>query len=386
MSPRNFIDRGGRRLKNPPWLHSLLKKFQQKKKWGRRMDHRLERGAGVLLFLMVKIPPQAYAGLLLRIKLVDSLVSYRRRLIFPILLFFTAVTTLCALPAMAATVTLVVSENAGVYLDAALAIRKQVTADNAVSDVRTVSAQEVSAQPNLLAGSAVIVPIGLRAAHAVSERHNTASVVCALIPKLAFDQLGSARHSQSERRWTAVYHDQPASRQFDLIRAALPTRKEIGVVLGSSSETLLWEMEIESRERGLRLTHERIAETSNLFSALQRVLSTASVLLAVADPVVLNATTAQNTLLTSYWYQVPVVAFSDSYVTAGALIAVFSKPGQQAAHVAEIVLEQLADGGRLPPPAYPKYYTVRVNPQVARVLGIVLDDDATIARRMEGQK
>jgi putative tryptophan/tyrosine transport system substrate-binding protein len=341
---------------------------------------------------LLKIPPQAYAGLLLQIKLIDSLVSCRRRLISPILLLFAAVATLCALPSMAATVTLIVSENAGVYLEAAIAIRKQVTADNAASNVRTVSAQEVSAQPNLLAGSAVIVPVGLRAAQAVSERHNTAPVVpvvpvvYALIPKLAFDELGGARHSQPERRWTAVYHDQPAARQFDLIRAALPTRKEIGVVLGPSSETLLREMEIESRERGLRLTHERIAETSNLFSGLQRVLSTADVLLTVADPVVLNAATAQNTLLTAYRYQVPVVAFSESYVTAGALIAVFSKPDQQAAHVAEIVLEQLAGGKRLPLPAYPKYYTVRVNQQVARSLGIALDDDATIAGRMEGHR
>jgi ABC-type uncharacterized transport system substrate-binding protein len=309
-------------------------------------------------------------------------VVFIRRLLLCVALLCAVGAGLCARPAIASSVSIVISEDAGVYQEVAAAITARLNLGRSPPGIRTLPAPAVVAHPELLADASLLISVGLRAAQDLAQLQNSIPIVCSLIPKRAYEDLVSGRGALAERRSTAVYFDQPIARQLDLVRVALPGHKRVGAVLGPMSGASLGAFETAARERQLALVHEQIADGAQLFAALERVVAHADVLLAVADPVVINAATAQNTLLTAYRHQVPVVAFSDSYVKAGALVAVFSTPTQQAAQVAEMAIEYLAPGARLPAPAYPKYFSVRVNRQVARSLGVAMEEEATLVGRV----
>jgi ABC-type uncharacterized transport system substrate-binding protein len=103
--------------------------------------------------------------------------------------------------------------------------------------------------------------------------------------------------------------------------------------------------------------------------------------MAIPDPLIYNRETAQPILLTSYRHQKPVFGYSQSYVRAGALAAVYSSAKQIAKQAVEITLKAQA-AGALPPPQVPKYFSVMVNPQVARSLNIPLMDEEELQKKM----
>jgi len=75
--------------------------------------------------------------------------------------------------------------------------------------------------------------------------------------------------------------------------------------------------------------HLRSKDT--LFSDLDELLIDSDVLLAVPDSEIYNSNSIRNILLSSYRRGIPLVGFSQAYVKAGALCAIFSTPEQLAA-------------------------------------------------------
>lgn len=109
--------------------------------------------------------------------------------------------------------------------------------------------------------------------------------------------------------------------------------------------------------------------------ALKRTLARSDAILALPNPLVYNPRTMKGILLTTYRHRVPLIGLSQAYVRAGAITAVDSTP----AHIGTQLGEILAGLARsptprpaLPPPAFPRYYDVVVNPTVADSLGIHL--------------
>lgn len=204
-------------------------------------------------------------------------------------------------------------------------------------------------------------------------------VLSVLVPSSAFNALPSSL--RSSRRMSALFIDQPLPRQVDLIRIVLPSAKTIGVVFGPSTQGQFELLRSTVASRGLSLVREVAMRDAELYPALQSVLSSADVLLPLPDPHIINAVTAQNLLLTSFRFRVPVIAYSSAYVRAGALAAVHSTArqiGQEAAQIARQVLRTTA----LPAAKYPKYFSVAVNRQLAGSLGLELPADGVILQRL----
>ncbi len=231
--------------------------------------------------------------------------------------------------------------------------------------------------------SALIVTVGLSATQTVLATTSATPLLATLLPRLAFEDLHCGNAVAPGRKCSAIYIDQPIERQVRLIHVALPGRHQVGAVLGPTSQRLLPELrEAAARYRFSIVTHE-IKDSSELFTALETVLSNSSVLLTLADAQVLSSASARSILISAYRFQVPVVAYSESYVKAGATLAVYSSPqqvGQQAAEVAAHALEE--ERTVLPPPQYPKYYLIKVNTQVARSLGLDIADEQTLRLRL----
>ena len=284
-----------------------------------------------------------------------------------------------------AQVLVVLSDESGSYQEVVEELRAGVTpVREGRARINVVTAQQLaSSDASVLAGTELVVTVGLSAAQATIVREAALPTppltLCLLIPRQSYERLVPTRASGRERRLSAVFIDQPLSRQLDLIRIALPNRSRVGVILGPSSELLKDELRDRARERGLVPKLADVTEASGVYAALQKVLPESDLLLALPDPVAVNASTAYGLLLTSYRAQVPVIGFSEGMAKAGALLSLFSTASQQGKQGAEIVNRILAGAAEVPAPQYAKYFTVRVNFSVARSLGLRIDEEAALA-------
>lgn len=209
-------------------------------------------------------------------------------------------------------------------------------------------------------------------------------VLGVLVPQVSYEKI-RAEHARSNAsgKFSAIYLDQPLPRQFNLIRSVTPTANSVGVLLGPSTQHQSTALVNAARYHDIGLVLEHVDTEQNLISKLRRTLDESNILLALPDALVYNRETAQTILLTSYRHEKPVVGFSHAYVKAGALAAVFSTPAQIARQAAEIVRQALASQQNLlPEPQYPKYFSVDINRQVARSLGINVGEENLIYEKL----
>ena len=228
-----------------------------------------------------------------------------------------------------------------------------------------------------------IVTVGTQAMTDVLARPLKATLLATLLPKKAYQSI--LQKDALTKKTTAVFIDQPAARNVDLIGIALPN-KSVGVLLSDSRTDLYQSLDRIRKKKDGKLILRSMAPDENLVDALEKVLRDSEVLLAFADPEVSNRNTAQHLLLTTYRRGIPMVAYSRAYVRAGALMAVYSTPEQYAQQAAEMLLASIRSGGVIPSPQYPKYFSVEINQNVAHSLGLNLPSRQEIENRLMAKR
>lgn len=228
--------------------------------------------------------------------------------------------------------------------------------------------------------------VGVAAAEAVAQTVGRAPVLAVLVPRSWFAKTGRMRLADGGRRSvSAIYIDQPFERQAQLARVAFPKARRVGVLLSAEQAALANEIGTALAVQQLELVKQMVPAGARLITPLEAVLGGSDLLLAVPDPQVFNRNTAQSLFLTTYRYRVPVQGYSHSLTRAGALLSLHSSPaqiGRQAAEWANSALQ--AATPRLPAPAYPAYFSVSMNEQVARSLGIAMPPEAELEKRLGG--
>lgn len=282
------------------------------------------------------------------------------------------------LPARAAGVILVLSEESSAFSEAAEALTAELRSAGHRPQTLTVPLRADDAAA--LSGTPLIVTLGTRAAQAVSSLAPRTLVLHTLLPRSAFEKLPGK--GDDSRRMSAVFIDQPAARQIELLRIALPEWSRVALVVGRESSELGARLQASARDKRLRPMLETASGESDLYPALQRMLVEPAVLLAVPDATLFNNRTISNILLTAYHHRSPVIGFSPAYVKAGALLALYSTPAQIGQQAGEVARQGLASGS-LPPPAAPRHFRIGTNPYVARSLGIGLEDASVLQERLE---
>lgn len=280
--------------------------------------------------------------------------------------------------ALAAQVLLLLSEESSAFSEAAEAIVSELR--SAGHRTQSLSLPLRTDESAALTGNALIITLGTRAAQTVSSLAPRSLVLHTLLPRSAFEKLTT--RGDDLRRVSAVFIDQPASRQIELLRIALPDWTRAAFVTSRESSELGQRLVASARDKRLRPVLEQLNDESELYPTLQRVLADPAVLVAVPDATLFNNRTISNILLTAYHQRSPVVGFSPAYVKAGALIALYSTPAQIGQQAGEAARAGLASGS-LPPPAAPRHFRVGTNRYVARSLGINLDDAAVLQERLE---
>ncbi|MBL8488170.1 MAG: hypothetical protein JNK22_13890 [Rhodocyclaceae bacterium] len=277
-----------------------------------------------------------------------------------------AIALVAAAPARAVDVALVLSERSPAYQEAADAVRGALEPQTDVVVLGPADLGSLNPNPPRL-----LVPVGLQALKATVDADLRVPLLAVLVLRTSYE---AVMERGARRPASAVFLDQPLGRHLDLLRAALPDRRRVAALLGPESAAQAEALRVAARERGLALTIARVGGPEEIYGALQGLLPHADVLVALPDPAVWGAGTIQNILRTLYRESVPLVAFSASYVKAGATLAVHSTPeqvGRQAGQAARAFLA----GRPLPAPQPPQQFHIAVNRPVARSLGLRIPDD-----------
>ncbi|MGR9117695.1 MAG: ABC transporter substrate-binding protein, partial [Gammaproteobacteria bacterium] len=237
--------------------------------------------------------------------------------------------------------------------------------------------------PNVLEQSheSLVITLGQHAA--LTANQHDILTLNAMLPKQSTSDrslciLAKCPHSKSHY---AIYLDQPVTRQLNLITMILPHIKSIGVLTAEFSAVKLDTLRLEARLRNLKIINRTVTSVSELHKQLNELIVESDVLLALPDPVIHNRETVPYLLLTSYRYNVPVIGFSNAYVNAGAIAAVFSSPQQIARQIRELSENILVN--KPEQKVYsPKYFSVTLNKNVARSLELRLADPEQIKLKL----
>lgn len=229
--------------------------------------------------------------------------------------------------------------------------------------------------------SELVIALGVKALEAASKLKHTTPVLGVFTPLPTFNSL-LLTNRRDLGSFSAIVLDQPYLRQMSLIKTVLPEARSIGVLLGPTSSQYSELLKDEAEKNGFSISEENVYQESDLIPRLQKTLEATDALMAIPDPLVYSRETAQPILFTSYRHQKPVFGYSQSYVKAGALAAVYSKPSQLARQAAEIAFSSQQAPSLLPPPQTPKYFSIMVNYQVGRSLNIPILEEETLYKKM----
>lgn len=271
-------------------------------------------------------------------------------------------------------VLLLLSGNAEPYERFAAAFKQGLPAG-----VHVTQLESLDIAPGLQQQGDLLVAVGAKAG-AWASAHTQMPLLAAMLPSREFPQVSSMRGSAGDL--TAIFVDQPWSRQVKLLQAALPNGKRIGLLHSPGFRPDTQQLRKLLAGQGDSLVEETVDPAVPLFDSLSEVLSRSDVLLAVPDTEIYNGNNIRNILLSSYRQRVPLVGLSQAYVDAGALCAVFSTPEQLARQAAAATLS-FEHGRRLPRPQFPQFFSVAVNREVALMLGIRIDPADSIQSKIE---
>lgn len=274
-------------------------------------------------------------------------------------------------------ITFVLSDSSQTNMDFVKKFKEELLAsNNNALKVKVIDLSETEVL-QVAENSELVIALGTKALTAASKLKYTTPILGVFTPLPTFNELLKSS-GRSLGIFSAIVLDQPYRRQVDLVKIMLPAAKNLGALLGPTSQKYEDYLNEATEKAGLNFNPETINTDVDLTSKLKNILEHNDALIAIPDPLIYNRETAQAILLTSYRYQKPVFGYSKSYVKSGALASVFSSTEQLAKQAAEIAIQAQQPPGLLPPPRVPKYFSVQVNHQVARSLSINLEPEIEI--------
>ena len=231
----------------------------------------------------------------------------------------------------------------------------------------------------------IYIAIGINAAEAVVKINNNTPKIFSLIPDSLYEErLIKITKACPQKTCLVLTLDQPFKRQLKILRLALPHAKNI--LIPKSSDTLQDNSSHAAiaKSLGISIHYLMIHSNDTLIDQLKETLPNSDVVLALPNNSIYNSITARPILLITYKNSVPIFAYSQSFVDAGAVIGVYSTPAQYAEHAAELVLKELSGSrGEYPQMQPPKYFTIGINRSVAESLNLQLPDIESLYLQLE---
>lgn len=281
---------------------------------------------------------------------------------------------LWAMPVLAQPeITVLVTEPTGFYQEVADSLRSSL--GQAGWKVTVTTPADGAATPGGL-----VVAIGTPALEAALAQP-TRPVLGLLVPRSTYRRVAAGKSGVS-----ALYLDQPLTRQLRLLAAALPRVKKVGVPLGPTSRELKPELLSAADGSGIQVVSTLIDGSKNLYPALTEMAVTSQAFVLLPDPVVAQRNSLHTFFLHTYRLKRPVLAYSAPLAKSGAVLALYTIPAQVGEEAADWIRQSWWEGAfSLGPPRHPERFTIAVNRTVARSLDLDIPVEAELRRRLEGK-
>lgn len=249
--------------------------------------------------------------------------------------------------------------------------------DRANAGVRT-----RSLRPSIPVDAPVTMAVGVAAARSAIERPGQDPLVLAMLSRLDYESLkGSPAFRRGDRQVGVLLREPAMADQLVLIDALLPQKRRLGVVATAESEPIV--RELRRAAQGWDLQVEYAPDATSLASVLRLLVPRSDALMVLPDLIGDSQAATLSVLRAGATAGLPVFGTSDGLVRSGGLAAAVSTPGQLAQQ-ARALGQKLAmgpvAGGVLVEAATPS--TVRVNPNVARGLGLRLPEERELTERV----
>jgi hypothetical protein len=177
---------------------------------------------------------------------------------------------------------------------------------------------------------------------------------------------------------------QPECRHIELIKAINHDWSTVAVLSSIDSLDIAAALTKCTIRQNLNLNVYAIADKSDLLKTLETAIEDNKVLLAITDPLIYNSNTVRNILLTAYRQRKPVIGYSDSFVQAGAVAAVYTSPESIANKASTIISDFFKNNWQFNKNVYSTDdFSISTNPQVATSLEIVLPSKESIRKSLE---
>jgi ABC-type uncharacterized transport system substrate-binding protein len=172
-----------------------------------------------------------------------------------------------------------------------------------------------------------------------------------------------------------LYMAQPYCRQIRFTKLLNPNWKAISIINGE--EKPIDRTAIQQCANSLNIKIHLVGTTDgqNLTDTVKLALNDSDVLLALPDKNVYNSRSVKNILLTSYRNRKPVIGFSNSFVNAGALAAIYSN-ADQIADTANNLIDKYYKQNKMFTQKinFPENFDISTNQQVFRALNLPTPD------------
>lgn len=238
-------------------------------------------------------------------------------------------------------ITFIVSNSSAAYAEVVDLIRERLQKYKNRSylystlDANLVQNVQSDFEPNL------IITIGSVAAEATMKKKPSVPLLTVLLTNSTFSALATEYYgSVSEAhksKVSIIFLDQPFSRSLKLSKLLIPNMKTVGVMTGPTTSNKNKIIVNQVAALGIRSNIVTIKITDNPIHKLEPAIRASDVFIPLPDNRKINIATAKWILRLSYRYKIPLIAFSKSYLDAGALAAIYSSVENVAQQTSEFI-------------------------------------------------
>ena len=183
--------------------------------------------------------------------------------------------------------------------------------------------------------------------------------------------------------------EQPGSRILDLITQLPLSINQVGAISSIASTPAYDRLSADASQYDITLNHQPLSERANPIRHINDVMTNSQAFLVLPDKAEFNRRIAKWVLYSSYRHKIPVIAYSQKYVEAGALISIFSTPiqlGQQTGELALATLATTKPTTTSPKFHVPEYFTIEINDAVRRSLTMPPIDTSQLKQTLKQAK
>jgi len=230
--------------------------------------------------------------------------------------------------------------------------------------------------------SDLVVTLGSKAFEAALLDYPDTPILASFIPRRSYERL-TAKFNRNDHQVSALFIDQPMSRQVHLARLLVPGATVISTLFGQSSFKEKPFFEEAAAQYQFTSRSSVLASTDNPINVINPLISNSDIFLAIPDQGAFNKASAKWSLYLALRHKKPLIGFSETYVKAGALAAVYSTTVQVGTETGELISD-FQVSRQLNSPRYPKYFDVKINASTAKQLKLYPPSSDRLRSTLQG--